>query len=182
MYFEFFSTSSPAKKFFILPISLAPILGILLMNRYDCQIFRATTICRLSALTCKFETPLVSFLIPFALSSDVESPSFGLTCPGDIKRFAERAKNYTTITWSEVEATDNSGVTPTVTVTGVRRMYYVGKHLIVYKARDEARNFKLCQFHVTIEGKSKGIVLDSSPLSEGIICFWRYIQFSLKIK
>lgn len=94
----------------------------------------------------------------------MESPSFGLTCPGDIKRFAERAKNYTTITWSEVEATDNSGVTPTVTVTGVRRMYYVGKHLIVYKARDEARNFKLCQFHVTIEGKSKVINLVSSAV------------------
>lgn len=94
----------------------------------------------------------------------MESPSFGLTCPGDIKRFAERAKNYTTITWCEVEATDNSGVTPTVTVTGVRRMYYVGKHLIVYKARDEARNFKLCQFHVTIEGKSKVINLVSSAV------------------
>ena len=94
----------------------------------------------------------------------MESPSFGLTCPGDIKRFAERAKNYTTITWSEVEATDNSGETPTVTVTGVRRMYYVGKHLIVYKARDEARNFKLCQFHVTIEGKSKVINLVSSAV------------------
>lgn len=94
----------------------------------------------------------------------MESPSFGLTCPGDIKRFAERAKNYTSITWSEVEATDNSGVTPTVTVTGVRRMYYVGKHLIVYKARDEARNFKLCQFHVTIEGKSKVINLVSSAV------------------
>ena len=94
----------------------------------------------------------------------MESLSFGLTCPDDIKRFAERAKNYTTITWSEVEATDNSGVTPTVTVTGVRRMYYVGKHLIVYKARDEARNFKLCQFHVTIEGKSKVINLVSSAV------------------
>ena len=94
----------------------------------------------------------------------MESPSFGLSCPGDIKRFAERAKNYTTITWSKVEATDNSGVTPTVTVTGVRRMYYVGKHLIVYKARDEARNFKLCQFHVTIEGKSKVINLVSSAV------------------
>ena len=94
----------------------------------------------------------------------MESPSFGLTCPGDIKRFAERAKNYTTITWSEVVATDNSGVTPTVTVTGVRKMYYAGKHLIVYKARDEARNFKLCQFHVTIEGKSKEINLVSSAV------------------
>ena len=102
----------------------------------------------------------------------MESPSFGLTCPGDIKRFAERAKNYTTITWSEVVATDNSGVTPTVTVTGVRKMYYAGKHLIVYKARDEGRNFKLCQFHVTIEGKIKEF-------------FWfpvRYIQFILRVK
>ena len=43
-------------------------------------------------------------------------------------------------------------------------MYYVGKHLIVYKARDEARNFKLCQFHVTIEGKSKEINLVSSAV------------------
>ena len=43
-------------------------------------------------------------------------------------------------------------------------MYYVGKHLIVYKARDEARNIKLCQFHVTIEGKSKVINLVSSAV------------------
>lgn len=89
----------------------------------------------------------------FVLPSDVERPSFGLTCPGDIKRYADRSKNYTAVTWIPVEATDNSGMPPNVTSSGVESRYYEGKHEIVYNATDEAGNYKICKFHVTVEGK-----------------------------
>ena len=80
-------------------------------------------------------------------------PSFGLTCPNDIKRYADKAKNYTEITWPPVVATDNSGITPNVTITGVESIYYKGNHEIVYNATDEAGNYKICKFYVTVEGK-----------------------------
>ena len=83
----------------------------------------------------------------------MESPSFGFTCPNDIRRYADRAKNYTTVTWPTVIATDNSGVTPNVSTIGVRSIYYIGKQLVMYNASDKAGNFKICMFYVNIEGK-----------------------------
>lgn len=102
-----------------------------------------------------------SFRITFFIShlsealiipADVERPSFGLTCPGDIKRYADKGKNYTEVTWSPVEATDNSGMPPNVTSSGVESRYYNGKHEVVYNATDEAGNYKICKFHVIVEG------------------------------
>ena len=83
----------------------------------------------------------------------METPSFGFTCPSDIKHYADRAKNYTTVIWSKVIATDNSGVTPTMSVSGLRSIYYTGRHLVVYKARDDSGNYNLCSFYVTVLGK-----------------------------
>lgn len=84
---------------------------------------------------------------------DVESPSFGVTCPSDIKRFADRGQNYTTVNWNPVIATDNSGVAPNVTTSGVKSIYVKGKHLVMYKASDEAGNSKICKFHVSVLGR-----------------------------
>ena len=83
----------------------------------------------------------------------MESPSFGLTCPSDIKRYADRAKNYTEVTWPPVIATDNSGVTPCAVSSGMSNIYYRGRHQVMYNASDEAGNYKLCKFYVTVEGK-----------------------------
>ena len=83
----------------------------------------------------------------------MESPSFGLTCPGDIEQYADESKNYTTIKWSSVVATDNSGVIPTVRSIGVESTYYEGKHEVVYNATDEAGNYKICKFYVVVKGK-----------------------------
>jgi len=83
----------------------------------------------------------------------VGSPSFGFTCPIDIKRYADRAKNYTTVTWPPVIAIDNSDVTPKVVSSGVSNIYYIGRHQVMYNASDEAGNYKLCKFYVTVEGK-----------------------------
>ena len=83
----------------------------------------------------------------------MESPSFGFTCPSDIRRYADRAKNYTTVTWPSVTATDNSGVAPNVFTIGVKSIYYTGKQLVMYNASDKAGNYEVCKFYVIIEGK-----------------------------
>lgn len=67
-------------------------------------------------------------------------------------RYADRSKNYTNVTWAPVIATDNSLVAPNVSLTGVRSIFYTGRHLVLYNASDEAGNFKICSFHVTVEG------------------------------
>ena len=87
------------------------------------------------------------------LSTDVESPSFGATCPSDIKRYADKAKNYTTVNWAPVVATDNSGVTPSISSSGVKMLYHKGRHLVMYNASDETGNYKICKFYVIVEGK-----------------------------
>lgn len=83
----------------------------------------------------------------------MERPSFGSSCPSDVKRFADKGKNYTEITWPPVVATDNSGIRPNVTSSGVESRYYKGKHEVVYNATDEKGNYKICRFYVTVEGK-----------------------------
>ena len=85
----------------------------------------------------------------------MERPSFGSTCPYDIKRYADRAKNYTAVSWPPVTATDNSGVTPSVFSTGVTSIYYTGRHTVTYNASDEAGNSRICKFYVIIEGKMR---------------------------
>jgi len=95
----------------------------------------------------------------------VERPSFGVTCPNDIKLYADRAKNYTTVTWDSVNATDNSGVAPNVVKYGVpfANRFYQGRHEVIYNASDEAGNYRICKFHVTIEGKLKLVQLQKKP-------------------
>ena len=62
------------------------------------------------------------------------------------------------MSWPSVIATDNSGVVPTVTKSGVKNMFFRGKHLVSYNATDEAGNFKACKFFVTVEGKTKELM------------------------
>lgn len=85
----------------------------------------------------------------------MESPSFGGTCPSDVKRYADSAKNYTTINWSPVSATDNSGVVTNVTAYGVPigNRFYEGRHQVIYNASDAAGNYRICKFHITVESK-----------------------------
>ncbi|PFX23098.1 sushi, von Willebrand factor type A, EGF and pentraxin domain-containing protein 1-like isoform X2 [Stylophora pistillata] len=86
-----------------------------------------------------------------AMCKDVESPSFGLTCPSDIKTYADKGKNYTQVSWPPVIATDNSGLAPNVTSRGVQGIYYSGKYEVSYNASDGAGNFKICKFHISVE-------------------------------
>ena len=85
----------------------------------------------------------------------MERPSFGVTCPSNIKHYADRAKNYTTVNWAPVIATDNSGVVSRMTEYGVPTAngFYQGRHRVTYNASDTAGNYKVCVFFVTVEGK-----------------------------
>lgn len=91
--------------------------------------------------------------IIFYLYPDIESPSFGSTCPTGILATADEGKNYTEPSWPPVVATDNSGIKPVVTTVGIRAKYYEGKHLIVYNAIDATENRKLCRFYLSVESK-----------------------------
>ena len=84
---------------------------------------------------------------------DRESPSFGRTCPDGFRTTADKGKSYTTVSWPPVVATDNSGIDPVVTSSGVTPKYYKGKHLVVYNASDQAGNFKICQFYISVDGR-----------------------------
>jgi len=85
----------------------------------------------------------------------VERPSFGVTCPSDIKHYADKAKNYTTVNWATVVATDNSGVVLSLVEYGVptANRFYQGRHQVTYNATDAAGNYKVCMFYVAVEGK-----------------------------
>ena len=76
-----------------------------------------------------------------------------MTCPRDIRKYADWGRNYTTITWPPVIASDNSGEEPNVTSIGVASIYYIGKHQVFYNATDQAGNYKICTFYITVEGE-----------------------------
>lgn len=113
--------------------------------------------------SCKKGFRPVGTLLRFCLSNgiwssnssivckDIESPSFGSTCPTGILATADKGKNYTEPSWPPVVATDNSGIKPVVTTVGIRAKYYEGKHLIVYNATDSAENRKLCRFYLSVD-------------------------------
>lgn len=102
------------------------------------------------------------------IPSDVERPLFGGTCPSsDIKRYADRAKNYTTVNWPPVVATDNSGRVANVTKLGLPTgsKFYEGRHEVIYNASDAAGNYRICKFHVTVESKLFTLILSTGRSS-----------------
>ena len=72
------------------------------------------------------------------------------------------------VTWTPVVATDNSGIVPTVTSSGVTNIYYKGRHEVVYNASDAAGNYKICKFHITVDGK----VFTISPVTTNMPLTW----------
>lgn len=109
------------------------------------------------------EIPLLLFQL-----ADVETPLFGVTCPSsDIKKYADRAKNYTTVNWPPVIATDNSGMATNVTQHGVPtgNKFYEGRHEVIYNASDAAGNYRICKFHVTVESKPFTLLLSNDRSS-----------------
>ena len=139
-----------------------------LENNTSCDLFKCSHICIYKKKTITTTTITTTkqicqkkrgegqrskIIFNLILFADVESPSFGFTCPSGINSYADKGRNYTQVSWPPVIATDNSGLAPTVTSRGVQVIYYNGKHEVTYNASDVAGNFKICKFHITVESK-----------------------------
>ena len=104
-----------------------------------------------------------------SLHPDIESPTFKGTCPFNIYQHADRMKNHTGVTWPTVAAYDNSGKRPHLVSSGVKDVYYQGKHIIQFNATDDAGNQKTCRFEITVTGKTVITVIISITISSNLI-------------
>ncbi|KAL9960408.1 hypothetical protein ACROYT_G033860 [Oculina patagonica] len=84
--------------------------------------------------------------------TDTLPPTFGATCPASpLILYAERGLLSAQVNWNEPVATDNSGVSPTVTSNyqPLQRLNQ-GNHVIIYTAVDQSGNNATCSFTVTV--------------------------------
>lgn len=86
------------------------------------------------------------------ICTDVQSPTFGDSCPGSpLLEYAERKEFSALVNWTEPVATDNSGVTPTVTSNHHSpKRFNEGSHLIIYTAVDLSGNSVTCSFTINV--------------------------------
>lgn len=83
---------------------------------------------------------------------DDEPPT--LECPESQSAFTQPGSNETPVTWSEANATDNSG-TVTVSLIGPGSnggRFTIGTTNVTYLAMDDAGNNETCTFTITIQG------------------------------
>lgn len=87
--------------------------------------------------------------------ADVQSPSFGVTCPASsFLAYTELGRFSAQVNWTEPVATDNSGVPPAVTSNyQPPQRLSEGIHVIMYTAVDQSGNTATCDFTVKVVGK-----------------------------
>lgn len=87
--------------------------------------------------------------------ADVQSPSFGVTCPpSSFLAYTELGRFSAQVNWTEPVATDNSGVPPAVTSNyQPPQRLSEGIHVIMYTAVDQSGNTATCDFTVKVVGK-----------------------------
>ncbi|XP_038066521.1 uncharacterized protein LOC119736577 [Patiria miniata] len=72
-------------------------------------------------------------------------------CPTGVTAYVPAAVTSVRVTWTAPTATDNSGVTPTVTSTpAVNTLFMLGTTVVIYTATDTAGNQAVCQFAVNV--------------------------------
>ncbi|XP_066289142.1 CUB and sushi domain-containing protein 3-like [Branchiostoma lanceolatum] len=84
---------------------------------------------------------------------DTQPPTF-TNCPPDQTVYAGSGETSATVTWTVPTATDNSGVTPTVTRVegdGPGSTFAEGAHSIKYTAVDSAGRNSDCSFRITVK-------------------------------
>ncbi|XP_021377090.1 uncharacterized protein LOC110465523 isoform X2 [Mizuhopecten yessoensis] len=86
---------------------------------------------------------------------DFRAPYFTECPPSPIKSYADKGQNSASVTWSSLNATDNSGDVTIVRTLGAApgSEFSVGSHLISYVARDASGNQSptTCSFTVVVE-------------------------------
>lgn len=105
--------------------------------------------------TVQVECHLLINPVNCASIADVQSPSFGVTCPASsFFAYTERSRFSAQVNWTEPVATDNSGVPPAVTSNyQPPQRLSQGIHVIIYTAVDQSGNTATCDFTVKVVGK-----------------------------
>ena len=86
---------------------------------------------------------------------DTMRPSFGSTCPGDIKLSLPKKESSMMVSWVAPTATDNSGMRPNVTVSPAISSplkMTVGRRTVSYVAVDGVGNEASCTFTLEVIG------------------------------
>ena len=99
----------------------------------------------------------VSFLYKldhFHSISDSQPPSFGASCPSrPLQFYAEKGRFSALVNWTNLVATDNSGLTPKLTSNYQSpHRFSRGTHVITYTAVDQSGNKATCTFIVKVTG------------------------------
>ena len=83
-----------------------------------------------------------------------DDPPVIIGCPDDKQVTAAAGANSAFVSWTEPTASDNSGITPTVTRTHVpNSRFFLGTTLVTYTFTDRSDNTAVCSFEVTISRK-----------------------------
>ena len=76
-----------------------------------------------------------------------------MTCPHNTSMVTDFGQPTAVVTWSDLQATDNSGQSPTVTCsTGSGSRFGIGETEVICKIVDPSGNQAMCAFTVKIEG------------------------------
>ena len=89
----------------------------------------------------------------FFLATDSQPPVF-TSCPRNIMEYAGTDRTAR-ITWNPPNATDNSGIPPNISFSGVANppvQLGEGVYIVNYTATDQANNKAVCSFTITIKG------------------------------
>ena len=86
--------------------------------------------------------------------TDDEAPVM-MNCPNNLSTFTDFNQSFAVVSWTNIEATDNSGQTPTVTCsTKSRRRFGIGATEVICQAIDQYENQATCSFTVHVKGNN----------------------------
>lgn len=102
----------------------------------------------------QYDLQLICLLVVYYLRlADIERPRFTTFCPYNIDVFAKENKDTAQVVIPSINATDNSGELPTITVEGKKTNYTAGRHLITITASDASGNKAACRFYIEVKSK-----------------------------
>ena len=83
----------------------------------------------------------------------MEAPT--VICPHNSSTVTDFGQPTAVVTWNDLQATDNSGQSPTVTCsTGSGSQFGIGETKVICQAVDPSENQAVCTFTVNIEGNN----------------------------
>ena len=120
-------------------------------DMYECFWRRASSA---SSTFRKRKTLFLTVSVIVFVILDSQPPSFGVSClVSPLVAYAERDKFSAVVDWAKPDATDNSGIQPTVTSNYQSpQLFGQGAHVVRYTAVDQSGNKATCTFTVKVIG------------------------------